>query len=324
MVAIHNRTLTPEQINQNLEVGVGEKFFLLFYIGDVIGVASTYVLFEVSQFDSYSYLFNNPLFIALDDQAQVSNVPLVGMQIGVNGALASVGQAYANLDTTLNNAQGQILSTLGTIVPLEKGPEDDEFFLAFDQLANEFGPVTPPATLNPPPEMVAGPQPDIGIRTFDEINATMSAVTGVPTTSVSGVFDLVRQQLPGNAAVMTFASAQQIGIAQLAIGYCDTLVEDDTWRGNFFQGFNFDLAPSSAFVDRGLVITPLINEMMGQLLTSQPDFNDSYDELDALIDILIAGTPPPGGPDANSPQRTRDITKAACATVLGSAPMLVQ
>ena len=34
-------------------------------------------------------------------------------------------------------------------------------------------------------------------------------------------------------------------------------------------------------------------------------------EIDALIDILIASAPPPGGPPANSPQRTRDITKAA-------------
>ena len=61
MVAIHNRTLTAEQILQNLDVGVGEKFFLLFYVGDLtIGSVEPYILFEVSQFDSYSYLFNQP------------------------------------------------------------------------------------------------------------------------------------------------------------------------------------------------------------------------------------------------------------------------
>jgi hypothetical protein len=60
------------------------------------------------------------------------------------------------------------------------------------------------------------------------------------------------------------------------------------------------------------------------LLTTQPDFNDVYDEIDALIDILIASAPPPNGPPANSPQRTRDITKAACAAVLGSGVVLIQ
>jgi mono/diheme cytochrome c family protein len=326
MVAIHNRVLTPEQIQQNLDVGVGEKFFLLFSIADVIGVPDSYILFEVSQFDSYSYLFNTPIFISLDDQAQVNNVPLIGMQIGINGGLADVGQAYATLNTTLNDPQGQILSSLGTVVPLENGPAVDEFFLAFDQLGSEFGPVTPPANLNPPPEVLAGPQPDVGIRTFDEINASMSEVTGVPTTEVQATYDLVRQQLPGEAAVMTFSSAQQIGIAQLAIGYCDALVENDTYRSNFFDGYDFDDAPSVALASgvRGGVITPLINDVMGQLLNSQPDFNASYDELSALIDALIVSAPPPGGPPANSPQRTRDITKAACAAVLGSAPMLVQ
>jgi len=323
MVAIHNRTLTEEQIRQNLDVGVGEKFFLLFSIADVIGAPDTYILFEVSQFDNYSYLFNTPTFISLDDETVVNNVPLVGMKIGVNGGIAEVGQAYATLNTALNEPLGQILSNLGTVVQLENGPEEDEFFLSFDQLGGEFGPVTPPATLNPPPEVLAGPQPDVGIRTFDEINATMSEVTGVPATAVQGTYDLVRQQLPGEAAVMTFSSAQQIGIAQLAIGYCDTLVEDNGYRTNFFGSYNFDAAPAVALAQgiRGGVITPLINEMMGLALESQPDFNDSYAELDALIGGLIDSTP---AGQTGSPQRTRDITKAACAAVLGSAPMLVQ
>ncbi len=319
LVAVHSRALTQEQIQQNMDAGVGEKFFLLFYIGEVIGVPDTYIMFEVSQYDSYSYLFNTPTFISLDDQAQINNIPLLGMNIGLNGGLVNVGQAYANLDLTLNDGQGQLLSNLGTVIPLEKGPDSDEFFLSFDQLGNEFGPVTPPANVSPPPEVLGGPgQPDIGIRTFDEINASMSQVTGVPITRVETTYELVRQQLPGESDVMTFSSAQEIGIAQLAIAYCDELVEDDALRAAFFPGFNFATDPSTAFGNRGLVITPLINDMMGVMLTSQPDFSDSYDELDALIDRLIASTPD------NSPQRTRDITKGACASVLGSAPLLVQ
>ncbi|MBT8444622.1 MAG: LamG domain-containing protein, partial [Gammaproteobacteria bacterium] len=56
-VAIHNRAMTEPQILQNFDVGVGEKFFLLFYLSDVVAMPDAYLMFEVSQFDSYSYLF---------------------------------------------------------------------------------------------------------------------------------------------------------------------------------------------------------------------------------------------------------------------------
>ncbi|NHZ73702.1 MAG: LamG domain-containing protein, partial [Nitrospirae bacterium] len=67
MVAIHNRSLTQAQIQQNFDVGVGEKFFLLFSIGDVAGVpADSYIMFSVEQYDSYSYLFDKPTYVNLD------------------------------------------------------------------------------------------------------------------------------------------------------------------------------------------------------------------------------------------------------------------
>ena len=45
-------------------------------------------MFEVSQFDCYSYLFNKPTFISLDRDATPGNIPIAGMRIGVNGAEA--------------------------------------------------------------------------------------------------------------------------------------------------------------------------------------------------------------------------------------------
>lgn len=321
LVAIHNRTLTPEQINQNLEVGVGEKFFLLFYISDVPGVDvnQAYILFEVSQFDSHSYLFTDPIFISLDATATTANIPLVGMRIGVNGSEADVGQAYGNLDMTLTDPLGQPLSNIGTIIPLANGSGSDEFFLSFEQLGTDFGPVIQALPPTAPPVVLAGTQPDVGLRTFDEINASMSAVTTVPVTDVQATYDLVRQSLPAIAQADTFSSAMEIGIAQLAIGYCDTLVEDDTKRPVYFSGFDFNQSPSVAFVDRSLIITPLINNMAGGGLLpgSQPDFLAIESEVSDLIDILIAA-------GSNTPQRTRDITKAACASVLASGVVLVQ
>ena len=66
MVVIHNRALTEAQIDQNFEAGVGERFYLLFSVSHLVNVPQSYVMFEASQFDSYSYLFTEPSFISLD------------------------------------------------------------------------------------------------------------------------------------------------------------------------------------------------------------------------------------------------------------------
>ena len=139
-------------------------------------------MFEVSQFDSYSYLFGKPTFISLDPPARPGYIPLAGMRIGINGGERS-WPGLPPLDTTITDSLygplGQPLSKVGTVIGLEKGPDDDEFFLTFDVLGDRRNVRTDPVPLAPaPPPDVLRPS-DIGLRVFDEINATMSALTGV-------------------------------------------------------------------------------------------------------------------------------------------------
>ena len=102
LVAIHNRVLTPEQIVQNFDVGVGEKFFLLFSISDVINVPDAYILFEVEQFDTNSYLFTQPHFLTLGAGQAVTGVPIEGLRVGINGAEAPVGRLTATSSVPWN------------------------------------------------------------------------------------------------------------------------------------------------------------------------------------------------------------------------------
>ena len=95
--AVHSRALTLEQIQQNFAAGVGERYFLLFNVTTLTGVPQSYIMFEVSQYDSYSYLFTKPTFISLDPNARPGSIPIEGIRIGVNGAEAQTGQAYANV-----------------------------------------------------------------------------------------------------------------------------------------------------------------------------------------------------------------------------------
>jgi len=327
LVAIHNRTMTAEQVAQNFEAGVGEKFLLLFYVGDVVNVPESYIMFEVSQYDNYSYLFNKPVFLSLDPNASPDGIPVQGMLLGINGAEAQVGQVYGNMDETVSAASytetGQVLSQLGTIVGLQKGPDQDEFFLSFEQLGAFSNVRVEALPLAPAPPPDGDPEPAIGIRTFDEINATIAAITTVSTqqTDVKQTFEIVKQQLPVVENIETFSSAHQVGIAQLAIEYCNALVDDNALRSAYFPGFDFTAAANVAFngaAQRSLVLNPLITRTLNSNVGSQPDPADTRVHLDSLIDTLTScGAGCPAG-------RTATVVKAVCAAAVGSAPMLVQ
>jgi hypothetical protein len=329
MAAIHNRALTPEQVQQNYDAGVGEKFFLLFDVSAHSGAPGTYVLFEVSQFDSYGYLFQKPTFMVLSDNPPTLNIPIRGMRIGVNGVESTNGQAYVNLDTTIG-ASGQPLHNVGTVIPLNRGPDSDEFFLSFEQLGTQTNVRTEPAPLVPPPPADGAPKPDIGVRVFDEINATMASITGVSTQTpaVKTTYETIRQQLPTVENVEGFLAAHQVAVAQLAIEYCNALVDSTTLRANFFPGFNFGLSAAAAFdtpAERDLVFDPLLSKGLNSdpaagngNMTSQPTPAEVKTELNSLVDTLTAC----GGSCAAD--RTAVVVKAACAATLGSAGMLLQ
>jgi hypothetical protein len=346
LAAIHRRALTDSQVTQNYDAGVGEKFFLLFDISERIQAAadSSYILFEASQFDSYAYLFDKPHFVTLDG-SEPEGIAIEGVRVGMNGLEAPVGQTYATMVDTLNACEtcelGQPLSDLGAVLPLEKGPQDDEFFLTFDVLMN-------PSVFNrqPDPTLVITEtdvpiderSSKIGLKTFDEIDATYAAVTGVNRLAfplVDMTFLELRQSLPAVEDINTFLSAHQVAIAQLAISYCDAMIGDDGIDPNpppnpdaaiKFPGFQFGAAPGTAFafgVERDKFVNPLIRDIMGTGLLSQPDLADVYGELaefqaagdrpDNLIDRLLAGG-----------SNTRAISKGVCAAMLASATTLIQ
>ncbi len=325
LVAIYNRALNEDQIRQNFDAGVGEKFYLLFSVSHLVDMPEAYIVFEVSQFDSYSYLFDKPTFISLDPDAQPGSIAMAGMRIGVNGAEYEVGQAYRTLDLTVDDSNygpgGQALSGIGTVVALQKGPESDEFFLTFDQLGNHSNVRTEPVPLAPAPAPDVRRPADIGLRVFDEVNATMAALTGVSSEhpEVRSTFDSVRQSLPTIENIDTFVSAHPVAIAQLAIQYCDALVSDVGARAGYFPGFDFNAQPAQAFAGagRGIITDALVGRMVSQGLATEPAQAEISGEIDNLITRLTScGASCPAG-------RTETVVKASCAALLGSAVTLV-
>ncbi len=321
LAAVHNRALTAAQVKQNFDVGVGERYFLLFNVTALTGVPQSYIMFEGSQYDSYAYLFDKPTFISLDANATVPSLPLKGMRIGVNGSEAHVGQAYAMLDTSISPsnytaASGQRLANVGTVIALEKGPAADMFFLSFDRIGSQTHVHTEAAGIAQAAADLA-PQSDIGVRTFDQLNESMSRITGIPTTQagVRATFLQVKQQLPPVPSIEAFLASHQTGIAQLAIKYCAAMVDDTAARTAFYGALNVSL-PASQFGSpsgKDQIIVPLLLNVVGSNLDSQPADAEVRTEVALLIDKLI-------GNGANS----ATIAKASCAAVLGSGALTLQ
>ncbi|PCI41671.1 MAG: ATPase [Moraxellaceae bacterium] len=346
-VAVHNRVLTDGQIEQNFQAGVGEIFYMLFNVSEHVDVPDAYVVFIVSQFDGGSYLFANPFFISLDSAQQPDGITIKGMRIGINGREALVGQAFTHLDFVVQQANYSIETGVsmitqyvpgvsddeefGAIIALEKGPESDEFFLSFEQLGDSSNVFVEASPIAADLSFLENTQPHIGVRTFEEISHTMSAMTGIAVThpDIVETFIKVKQQLPTAADIEGFLASHQMAVTQMSIEYCNALVDDDGLRSSFFPGFSFNADPDVAFGGGGtaIVVNALIANMMGVGLSVQPDNSDIYDVLvngdlgagyngliDELNDCPI---------DCNA-ARTEIIVKASCAAVLGSAVMLIQ
>jgi len=366
MVAIHNRVLNEEQILQNFEVGVGQKYFLLFSIADQIGIPDSYIRFEVSQFDSFSYLFEQPTFINLNSDWTPVGFNIQKIRIGINGKQAVAGQSFAYMDTAVdssyNAVDGQLLSPNGAVIALEKGSDSDEFFLTFEVIGNNSQAFVEPAPTPPAAPADAEPVSDIGVRTFDEINASIAQITGIPVTNsaVNTLFLQYKQQFPTVETIDAFLSSHQMAIAQLALTSCSERVNADrslvAADRYLFKDVDFTESAETAFntaLKRSYAIGPILNALLSSNLDSQPDQTEITDSLGAssaqtlntaagsysynsLITQMTAcpveGVDPHynedfpcnTATDINTAERTAQIVKAVCAAAVGSAAMLIQ
>ena len=114
LVAVFNRALTPPQIQQNFDAGVGEKFFLMFSVSHLTNIAAE--LRRLRGFAVRQLLVPVPQAVlhqlgrhGATERASTSR----GIRIGLNGAEAHVGQSYANLDKQISSAHTRAASRPG-------------------------------------------------------------------------------------------------------------------------------------------------------------------------------------------------------------------
>jgi cytochrome c553 len=334
-VAIHNRALTQDQVAQNYNAGVGEKYFMLFDVADLSGVPQGYVQVTASVLDSYAYQFTNPTFISLNPNAVPANIPLAGIRYGVNGALQSSGQSWQMVSTTVGGsaytaANGQLLSKVGGIVASDKGPDSDLMFLSFDQIGSHSHRFVNPAAPAPAATYAGVTPPISGVKFYGQINAAMSQITGVPVSNatVNAAYNTLQQSLPTTNDLSAFTASAQTAISSLADAYCTTAISGASTISapSPFAGLDLSQSASSYFGtttpaggsaqanNRALVITPLVNATTGGSTVNPTQATLVTNVLNNLLNTLV-------GTNAAT---TTQAAQGACSAVLGSAIVSLQ
>ena len=312
--AVYNQALTPTQVQQNFNAGAdaGQSYLLQFDVATWVGIPNSYIEMEVREFDGFSYLLSNPTFFG----EGANNIPLMGMRIAINDTVPVTAQAFANLDTMITGT-GQLLSTQGSVIAKELGVEQDGFSLVFDMLGLYQVDIAPNNAPLASVQFSNEQLPDAGMRTFDQINDTMAALTGVDPNSanVKNTFNEIKQQLPSSFDLRTFVSAQQVGMVKLAGEYCKAMIGSNPLRNAFFapEVGTFDVN-SNFFNNQGqtdAILSKLVTRMYGTAILNQPSINQTL----AILNPLVAQLSATSG--------HRVALEGTCTAVLSSAGVLI-
>ncbi len=321
-VAIHDVALTKKQIKQNFKEGVGQRFLVRFGLDEWLATTGNVVEFTVQEFDNYSYLFCAPRFSGPPPLDYIAE----GMQISVNGEIPVSGQAFVNTQALVLQDE-QEASRLCSVIPKDLGVDEDRFNIHFRRLGDFQNIVSsePPEIV--PPEDDPDVKPDIGIRPFEQVHLSMAALTGISANEplVGDTYREIREALPTGPEARSFLSSHQVGVAKLAVEYCNALVEDPVQRDVFFgtnPAFEFTAPVPTAFstpAKQAIVTDALFDNMIGVALADQPTRAQVTGVVDALIADLTAGCDAASCPE----ERTRAVVTAACTSVLSSATTLI-
>ncbi len=159
---------------------------------------------------------------------------------------------------------------------------------------------------------------DVGIKNFLQINATFSALTGIPTTNaaINTAFQSVKTQLPSGNSTKTFSASVQVAVAKLAAAYCDVALNDATQSARIVPGFNFagTVATSLDAAGQETLINGLTTSLWGDLSTGV-DRTATKPMLAALLTDLKAGL------DAGNAVQVHAIATGVCTGALASSPV---
>lgn len=305
LVAVHDKALNGAEIQQNFDAGAGNLLTLSFDVAAVVG-APARIEMQVAPIDGESYLFAKPVFIS-----DATGVAVKNIRIAVNDNVPVAAQVFRRVDTTVLQS-GVELSPLGAVIPAELGPDNDQFHLEFEVLGDQAGLAEPIAPAAPPTPVADATEPDVGVRTFSQVNDTMANLTGIDPggAAVRDRYNELRDSLPATSDLLAFAAAQQVAIQRLATTYCGEIVNNAGSCANFFGSCTIDVN------GKGQVADALFDSLIGDNIANQPDRAGVSTEIVRMLDDL-------GCVNGCSGATAETALQASCAAVLSSGAVTI-
>ena len=178
----------------------------------------------------------------------------------------------------------------------------------------------------------------LGIRSFREIDATMSRVTGVASSEVRRTYIEIASLLPRRNLFDSFQAPMQVGIFHLASNYCAKLMANDNlWNAKFpdiDRYHQWGKIPLPSAERRAEIVGRMIDVFWRQGTSIHSDRQQAIDEVVKFVDAAMSQTENPN----NQPNmgdyhslglvNRRGINVVAtvilwsCTAILASAPMI--
>jgi hypothetical protein len=156
---------------------------------------------------------------------------------------------------------------------------------------------------------------DVGVKNFEQINITMSQLTGIPinNSTVQPVYNSIVIQLPTDNNLKNFLPSMQVAITKLATEYCDRLVETGALKSTIWPIINFSQTPTQTLTasNKILFINQTIEYFFGPI--DADSVNIAREELLSLYDTLITGE------SLTTNATTKKVVKGICTASLSSA-----
>lgn len=159
----------------------------------------------------------------------------------------------------------------------------------------------------------------VGIKNFDQINVSMSKVTGLTKDSVAGVFANVKNSLPSQNNYSLFTGSMQVSVVKLASEYCHLSFNDNTLRNNILgdlQGlYNQKISDALTPENQAAIMAQFASKFWihSSNYAKGVDANRVITEMFAE---LVEGR-------ADTQAETRKILRATCVLYLSASPVII-
>ncbi len=163
------------------------------------------------------------------------------------------------------------------------------------------------------------PPSNVNIRTFDEMNETMAALTGLNVSEVADSYNRnngggYRMELPTSNVLAEFNSSHQGAIVRMASDYCNLYVNRmSNGSLSFVDGGNFPANLTDFNTRRPAIVDGFYDNFWGAC-KNKPDRAQVHSEVQGLLDHLVGELS--GTTSLNNPSNYLKIT---CTTFLASS-----